>query len=128
MYRCYSAPANYCVVHLVIFSFGNIRYILLISQGKELFQVITAETDVFRHVIYDPRPPNLLDHSGLDGCVGSGNYSNIEVKVDVHKTVAFPIRAIVVELGNPPILLFDDLEARSIRLKSAIACMELTLF
>ena len=29
------------------------------SQGKELFQVVTAETDVFRHVIYDPRPPNL---------------------------------------------------------------------
>jgi len=126
MYRCYSAPANYCVVHLVIFSFGNIRYILLISQGKELFQVITAETDVFRHVIYDPRPPNLLDHSGLDGCVGSGNYSNIEVKVDVHKTVAFPIRAIVVELSsNLPIHVFDDLEARSIRL---IWVMELTLF
>ena len=85
---------------------------------------------------------HLLDHAGLDGCVGSGNYSNlkdwfnisissspyIEVKVDVHKTVAFPIRAIVVELSNLPILLFDDLEARSIRLKSAIACVELTLW
>ena len=54
-------------------------------------------------------------------------FSYIEVKVDVHKAVAFPIRAVVVELSNPPILLFDDLEARSVRLKSAIACMELTL-
>ena len=123
-----------------------------------MFQVVTAETDVFRHVIYDPRPPNLgkkrafanmyesalrvlviivygsvlgcslaimygsvfgfslaiiygsvfgfylaiicvsairiilaiidlhflhlLDHSGLDGCVGSGNYSNLKGEID----------------------------------------------
>ena len=168
-------------------SFGNLRDILLISQGKELFQVITAETDVFRHVIYDPRPPNLekkteflqlcMNHFwicvwmffGNHMCICNKNYFGnhgyafssppgsfrtgwvcwqrqlfqpkrrdwfnisissspyIEVKVDVHKRVAFPIRAVVVELSNLPILLFDDLEARSVRLKSAIACMELTL-
>ena len=51
------------VIHLftsgTFISFGNLLDILLNSQGKELFQVVTAETDVFRHVIYDPRPPNL---------------------------------------------------------------------
>ena len=52
-------------------------------------------------------------------------FSYIEVKVDVHDAVALAVRAVVVELSNIlPTLVFDDLEARSIRL---IWVMELTL-
>ena len=51
-------------------------------------------------------------------------FSYIEVKVDVHDAVALAVRAVVVELSNIPTLVFEDLEARSIRL---IWVMELTL-
>ena len=84
---------------------------------------------------------HLLDHAPLDGCIANLNYSHlkgdqlpilnqlfppyISLKVDVHKTVALAVSAVVVELlRNLPIHVFDYLEARSIRL---ITCVQLAL-
>ena len=51
----------------------------------------------------------------------------ISLKVDVHKTVALAVSAVVVKLCNFPILLFDYLEARSVRLIAPITCVQLAL-
>ena len=51
----------------------------------------------------------------------------IEVKVDVHKGIALPVGALVIELSNLPILLLNDLEARSVRLLPPITRVQLTL-
>ena len=84
---------------------------------------------------------HLLDHAPLDGCIANLNYSHLKgdqlpilnqllppyifFKVDVHKTVALAVGAVVVELlRNLPIHVFDYLEARSIRL---ITCVQLAL-
>ena len=51
----------------------------------------------------------------------------ISFKVDVHKAIALPVAAIMVELHNLPIRLFNDLEARSVRLLAPITCVQRTL-
>ena len=51
----------------------------------------------------------------------------IEVKVDVDKAIALPIGSLMIELSNLPILLFNDLEARSVRLTSPIISAQCTL-
>ena len=86
---------------------------------------------------------HLLDHAPLDGCIANLNYSHlkgdqlpilnqlfppyISLKVDIHKTVALAVSAVVVELRNLPVLLFDYLEARSVRLIAPITCVQLAL-